>query len=302
MRSILLSLILGVFLSQTGFGAAAYTSQIEIRNGFIVIQASVNGKTGLYILDTGAPGLILNNRYFGNPNHSSSDQLQGVNGSVVSSQMTSWTFHWNQFEISGAEALAIDLSYLENAIGSPLDGLVGLDVFTGYYILIDYSNQLLELWTALPATFHQTPSVTLPLQLHEHVPIVLIHHDNRSFRFALDSGSRAHLLDAKAADAWNTSVTHVKKIELVGADQNIQQTVKIEATGLSAMGISLPPTQFIVTDLSHLSLAAGTYLDGVLGQPLLNNRTVLIDKDRKFLKIGPQIQGSAIDEPMASIN
>jgi hypothetical protein len=76
--------------------------------------------------------------------------LQGVIGSVEISQIGEWTFQWNRFSTHGKDALAVNLSYLESSLDLILDGIVGLDVFNGYYVLIDYAHSELELWSNMP--------------------------------------------------------------------------------------------------------------------------------------------------------
>jgi len=283
-RSLILLMLCAMFC-QSGQATVAFASSVEIRGGFIVLEANMNGIQGNYILDTGAPGIVLNKKYFASGADLRSDQLEGVNGSVQTDIVRDWHFSWNTFQAEGRDAYAIDLTYLEDAVGNRIDGLLGLELFDGYYVLIDYSNESLELWSSIPSVFSRQPTVSLPLESHNHVPFVVLQHGQKSYRFALDSGSKSHLVDQSATKTWGAAVSYLSPIELVGADQRVMQTSKVEVTGLDAYGISMPPTEFVVTDLSVMERITGFRVDGVLGQPLFDGRYVLIDKDRKYLRL-----------------
>ncbi len=266
MRQVLFICLFGLLLSPAGSVAATHASPIDIRGGFIVLMAKVNGVEGTYILDTGAPGLVLNSKYRQGSKALASG-LQGLNGDVHTTILPGWTFEWNSYKTSGSDGYAIDLTYLENAADSRIDGLVGLDVFDGYYVLLDYGQRTMELSTTIPEMMARQPSVTLPLEFQDHVPIVLLQHGQRSYRFVLDSGSGSHLIDHAVLTDWNTDVEVLDPIELVAADQKIVRTMNIEASGLKASGIALPPTQFVVTDLNAIREASGSQIDGILGLP-----------------------------------
>lgn len=288
MRRYTITFFVSLFIGSWCMASTPHASAIDIRGGFIILQATANGHHGSFILDTGAPGLVLNSKYT-NGNTSNQGNLQGVNGAVHTTTLKQWTFRWNGFESHGQDAYVIDLSYLEHAAGTRIDGLVGLDVFDGYYVLIDYLQGTLELWNSVPKVISRQPSVSFPLEFQDHVPVVILQRNQQRFRFALDSGSESHLIDRSTAETWAKSIEQRDAIELVGADQTVQRTFLVEASDLFASGIALPPTQFIMTDLSAVTGTTGTKLDGVLGQPLIENRIVLIDRDRKYIRLSPRI-------------
>jgi hypothetical protein len=266
------------------FAAAAHSASVEIKNGFVILYATVNGKDGLYILDSGAPGLVINSKYLASP-IKDSKSIHGIHGAIEGTMVANWDFHWNGFGIRGENAYAIDLSYIERAVGDRIDGLAGIDLFSGYYIIIDYAQSNLQLWNKLPDVFRRTAFVEFEVEMLDHVPVISLQHANGTFRFAFDSGSAAHILDNTAVETLNTDVIFLNAIDIVGADQKVVRTSKIEASGLSSKGIMLPPTNFVLTDLSAMKAATKTDIDGILGQPLFKGRFILIDRERKFLRL-----------------
>jgi hypothetical protein len=41
----------------------------------------------------------------------------------------------------------------------------------------------------------------------------------------------------------------------------------------------------VLADLSHLQHDEGTPIDGVFGQPIFEDRVILIDRDRKYFRL-----------------
>jgi hypothetical protein len=277
MRAHFITILLAASLGQISYGSAAFSSPIEIKGGFIVLSAEINGIPGQYILDTGAPGLVMNSQYQPAGNATYTD-LAAVNGTVENTLIGNWTFEWNLLRMAGTEAYAIDLTYLEHRVKERVDGLIGLDMFNGYYVLIDYSRQSLELWDRVPERMSEYPSVSLALEFQDHVPMVVFNHGDRVLRFAMDSGSGSHLLDKTVSESLQASVNILDLIDLVGADQQVVRTTKVELTGLSTGGFALPGTPFVLADLSHLQHDEGTPIDGVFGQPIFEDRVILIDR------------------------
>ena len=104
--------ILTLFVSFKGY---AEVFPITLNNGFIVTEAVIEGRSVLVILDSGAPGLVLNQKYY-----------QGIQDSVVSCSGIYGEFEcrshvvkkWEWLGITGRNttALVSDLSFLENLL------------------------------------------------------------------------------------------------------------------------------------------------------------------------------------------
>jgi hypothetical protein len=211
--------------------------------------------------------------------------MHGIHGNIDVATMSEWRFAWNGFTTVGSEAFAIDLTYLERAIGEDISGLVGLDLFEGYYVVINYAQQSLQLWSSMPDIFKRTAYVEFGIDMLGHVPVITLQHEAHSLRFAFDSGSGSNILDHAALNLISTDVKYLNQVDIIGADQRVVRTSRIEATGLKTNGINLPPTNFVVTDLSAMKRATSSPIDGIIGQPFFGDRIILIDRDRKYLRL-----------------
>ncbi len=280
--SILFALL--IFISQICSGTAAHSATVEIKHGFVILNASVNGQEGSYILDTGAPGLVVNVKYH---ETESSDQfaMHGIDGNIELSQLKSWSFHWNSFSLQGQDAFAIDLSFLETLLERNIDGLVGMELFEGYDILIDYASGTLELWNAIPTTLLTTAWIEFPLTYEDHIPVITLNRGKKQYKFGIDTGAGSNLIDQQTCKAWSDNVRFVETINLIGANQKQIRSHAVEIDGLAKGGVVLPKTNFVVTDLDRITKSMGLDVDGILGQPFLEGRLVLIDRDRSSLRI-----------------
>ena len=288
LRSVIYILMLST-LSQSLMAAAAHISSVEIRNGFVILNASVNGQNGYYLLDSGAPGLVVNSERH-RTEAAQDNWLHGVNGAIEISQLGEWTFRWNAYSVSGKDALAVNLSYLESTLDLIVDGIVGLDVFNGYYVLIDYAHSAMELWRDMPPSSARTAWVEFPVEMEGHVPVVTLTRDHQQFKFGIDTGAETNLIDGTICNAWDSGVTQVDVLNLVGINQQKVKSAEVAVEGFTSRTLSFPETHFVMTDLTSVAEVTGVALDGILGQPFLAGRIILIDRDRQFLRVSNVIQ------------
>jgi hypothetical protein len=267
-------------------GTAAHSASVEIKHGFVLMNASVNGQAGYYILDSGAPGLVVNTKHH---RTESSEQyaMYGVDGNVELSQLKTWAFQWNSFSLQGQDAFAIDLSYLEILLERNIDGLVGMELFEGYDILIDYASGTLELWNVLPAALQTTPWIEFPLTYEDHIPVITLRRGKKQLKFGIDTGAGSNLIGQNTFKSLRHDALVVETINLVGANRKHIPSQAVEIDGLSAGNVTFPKIHFVVMDFSQINRSTGMDFDGILGQPFLAGRLVLIDRDRETLRISP---------------
>ena len=108
----------------------------------IVINGSVDGREGNFIVDTGIPGLILNSRFF--KGNSIDVPFSDLNGKKVEAVGVLKYLHIQNMEIL-AKGLVIDLSKLEKNIGIPIHGLIGTRVFRKFELFVDLESMELTL-------------------------------------------------------------------------------------------------------------------------------------------------------------
>ena len=93
--------------------ANSQTIPMQIIRGMIYLEAEMNGQKGQFILDTGAPMLIVNQKM---EDHNTRNALSFGEGiSVIETQVAS--FNLANIHQENINALALDISHLEKAAG-----------------------------------------------------------------------------------------------------------------------------------------------------------------------------------------
>lgn len=263
------------------------TVPFEQVSKLIIVKAMINGKRRNFLVDSGAPKLILNANYFANddPNKKVISQSKGVGGSITKVDLTTIEeFNWEGLQIKNQDVLTVDLAHLESELEVEIYGLIGYELLKEYDVLFDYKRKHLKL--ILPEKwdnyynkyFRDDKLITIPFELKAHLPVVEATIGNATYRLGIDSGAEANLLDVKYFSQLKKKkrLKRVKKDVLMGAD-NQAQTVnrgKIKKLKLGAKTIKRTRTAF--SDLSHLNDGYQLDLDGLVGYEILRKQPTIL--------------------------
>lgn len=282
-RKFFCSILACCLIAQTAIKAGHDSASFELQKGFIIIDAIIDGDSGTFILDSGAPGLVLNSRRI--DSEGVAIAAKGTGGSIAAQILSDRDFQWSSFDMQNISAISIDLSYLETSLDREITGLVGIDLFKGYDVLIDYGSQTVHIGDAACCAPGSEYATVLPLEIHDHVMTVSMKYGNKTLRFGIDTGSPSNLLCARLLKSFEScDVTELNIVKLVGADQTEITTKKIRLQGLTAEGNALGATDFVLQDMTGLS-RPHLKLHGLLGQNFFGASKVWITKERDHLII-----------------
>lgn len=254
----------------------------ELINGMIFVQAQVNNQRGYFILDTGAPMLVLN--------RSSqypvvlTNTAGGCSGDFQVGKQTIRHFSWAGMEKYELQALTTDLSHLEVASGRPVMGLIGHNLFKHRELFLDYEERRIILFDPEQNPLHRTltPIYTSQLTMQDHLPIIEFSMGRQTMRFGLDTGSEANLIDGcKAAGIEPTLIDTVKEEEMQGLDRRIRRVPVIRVAESHWNNLPMDRLHFLVTDLCHLKDNYSISLDGLLGYNFFRPLKISINYQKK---------------------
>lgn len=257
---------------------------LEIVNGMTFVKARLNGRTGNYLFDTGAPLLILNKSEVG------ADKLQAasVGGAFTVASVQAKDFSWAGNNYPVLEAVAIDLAHLEESSAMPLAGIIGFEVIKNHELFIDYrSGQLAVLESSnnkLSKT--ATPRFVIPFELQDHLPVIRVVIDGKELRFGIDTGAAVNLIDQKYEPALSGgSYVQGDMEELRGLDRHVKlvHTGRIHQTHTG--DLSVRDMKYLFVDLSHLETTSGLQIDGLLGYPFFEQVKCSINYPNRRLYI-----------------
>lgn len=242
----------------------------------LLIEAEVDGQRGNFILDTGAPYLVLNTTYFRNSLRIDTLEATGITGAPCDVCRTRiGRLDLSSLRYDSLEADVISLGEIENKRGVKILGLFGLELLRSFRIEIDLRKQLM----IIHKSTKNTPPTNLvwPFKVENSTLIFQAEIAQKSMTWVLDSGAEVIVLG-----------NHVKKKILKGFQ--IQQQVNlIGSTGapVEVFYGNLPPLTIgnesfegfpaILGSLDTMGKAYGFEIDAMIGYDLFARGRVIID-------------------------
>jgi hypothetical protein len=301
MKKLIITLLVGIVFNVFGQNTVAILEQAErplnaelrssfdlieapllIKKGKLLLAGTLEGENGYFILDTGAPTLVINRPI----DENNSDCAYSINRDVVVQPTVVQTYSWGGLSKTNAQALAVDLSHLESALGVRVLGLLGYEELRDRHWIFDFKKQKLYQDKSLTAPLYKKliPKVVLPFKLEGHLPVVQVDIGSASYWFAIDTGAARNLLGEELVLGPLQYLFSVEQTEeLQGLDQEVQlvRSGRLEDVTLGHKNFANP--SFLVTDLAALHNATGLKIDGLLGYPFFEQYTFSIDyKTRKI--------------------
>lgn len=272
-----------------------YTTRIPFKliDRLLIIEGSLDSKKGNFIIDTGSESLILNKVHFKNANfYNDSRHTAGVLGKIEQTlEKKVKRIRFDNLNFKNANAHVINLSHIEKSKNIKLLGIIGYTILEDYEIFIDlYLNQI-----TLTKTDHKGNVLgkkpylekivdTIEFSRSKHSIVLNAFIENKKVRFALDTGAEFNQLNAsinkKVLKNFYPKSTVVlngasgKKIEVVYGNLH-----RVKLNDDNYFG----PMKTIVTNLSNMSDAFGTHLDGVLGYDFFAQKRVIINYKKETL-------------------
>lgn len=258
----------------------------RLAGGLILMNAENDGEKGEYILDTGAPCLILNEVV-------EKGELNiiavGVGGQMKVSESNIKKFRLGKYIKEQIKCLSIDISHIERLKKRKIDGLIGYEMFKDKELLFDYNNLLVSFLDGKRYNEYkgQKRLKTLPFKMHGHMPIIKVSIGNKNFRFGIDTGAEVNVINTEDAKKIKDEF-YVKKatsnIQSIDEKKTGVNTIELDRIAVSKKEV-YKNLSFIITDLSNFNQAYGVELDGLLGYSFLKERLHSIDFRNKELVI-----------------
>lgn len=257
----------------------------QLVNGLLVVQAEVDGRTGAFFFDSGAPELLLNQREFApvtGARPRSAQIIRGVNGDMAgAARYPLRRFNCQGIVLTNREVPTLDLSSLEKRLGvGQLLGIVGYSLLRPYAVTLDYRTGRVLLQKPGAAGGAPAAGVRVPFQLRGHLPVVAASVEGRPYQLGLDCGAQTNLLDPLAAVALARRLRHRERIVLRGADAagNVATTARIPRLTLAGGRLTFRRQATTFADLGSLQRVPGSLLlEGLLGYPALSQYRTTID-------------------------
>ena len=254
--------------------------------GLPIVTVTIDGQPCNMFFDAGAPGVILNSKYF---DHNIDGQVMGSGGrGAVGTGSVSGVHHVKLMDMGGVmlnetDIMTSDLSNLET-VGVAVHGILGLSYYKDFDVLFDFEAGEIVLlspdttyqWLLNEGYRCQTVSGVKKGHLLAFdcqvggVPVVL----------AFDSGAQTNLLASDWPQLHPSTVKSLKKDHLTGYGDGRASITKGKTT-LTLGGRKFKKQLTAFSDVSHLKESKG--IDGLFGCEVLAKQKMLVSYKRQEL-------------------
>lgn len=266
MPKLIVSILFLSLLPIIGFSNPIETSEetvsildFEMHGGLILFKVEVCGQEKSFLLDSGAPSVILNQKV-----KESSAIFSTVEGDLRAEVGEIKELRIGNIIRTKVPTWFMDLSHIEHRLGVRIDGLLGADLLKSYDLLIDYKLQKISFFTTgnmneLKPVFSDV--ITLPfVSYYDNLPVVEIKQNGKNLRMSFDTGAGITVI---SDDILERDTTVLQEMTL--------GRLKVLSTPVARM------------DLSQFVDKEGNQIDGILSVNSLNAELVLISAKRQSI-------------------
>jgi hypothetical protein len=253
------------------------------RSGNLILIKGTAGVTeGNFVLDTGAPGLVLNLTYFRNypALPEPEEESGGITGNVnTGSHVLVDTFSIGSIHYYRTEADRINLGHIENSKHIKILGLLGMQLFKRFEMIIDYEKGLLylHLITRKEAAVYKSDLLkdvttyrTVPIELTDDKIITYGEMAGKKLKFVIDCAAESNVLDSRLPNKIFDHVVITRRVLLDGSG-----TAKVEALygdlkDIEIGGDKINSLPVLITNLEKMCYSYNNCIDGMLGFDFLS--------------------------------
>jgi hypothetical protein len=245
---------------------------IKRAGNLIIVEATVDSLEGNFVLDTGAPYLVLNETYFRDAPKIDDQDAGGVNGQAGAAFSTVvHNFRILDLQYSRLTADVTDLSAIENGRGIKVLGLLGTRLFSKFALTVDLFRNVLYIQKLdnngnIPETekvFHDRFMVT-PFKYTNDVIFIKGSINNNNLWFAFDTGAETNLLEYRVSKKIG-DIQVISRSKLTGIGGSKFEVVYGRFDNLRIGDRMFMQNRVLVTDLDKMGKVYGGSIDGVLG-------------------------------------
>ncbi len=263
----------------------------------IVIQGRADSMQGNFILDTGAPNLVLNNTYFRNYiiATSNTDQEASITGiGEQAKRITVKQFQLGTLDYSRTIADVLSLGHLEDSRQIKILGLIGVSMFTDCELIIDFQQRQIHLYrmsrkernTYIHPMLAAHPKVTeMPFELRENRILLSTKIAGRNLQFAVDYAAESNVIDSRLPEKILDSIDVTGRVLLTGTGSKKIEAITGTISGISVGDLQLRGMPVVITNLENTCFGTLMCINGVLGYDFLSGYTLVFNFVRRKLYI-----------------
>jgi hypothetical protein len=248
----------------------------------ILLKGRADTTEGNFILDTGAPYLVLNSTYFRHMEriHNQDEIQSGINGEGDVTQKTIVKqFSLGTFTYFRVETDLLNLGHIENARGVKILGLLGVSLFKECELVIDYEKSVIHLHriNRKERKVYKHQILSDPRQYSEH-PFTL--KDNRilvqtslggkKMQFVIDCAAESNIIDSRLPGYVLDQIRISGRVLLSGTGTKKLEAITGDMSVFTVGNLELKDLPVIITSLENSCFSNDVCINGVLGYDFLS--------------------------------
>lgn len=275
----------------------AFTMPFHLIAKLILVEATVEGKQGLFILDTGMDRVVLNTAHFPQGAEPAPGQttvtISNFHGSSLTARTDYYSLQLGELRIRQQLVLLANLSHLEKNRNVSILGLIGYPVLRDFEIVMDYQAKELTFFRLdkkgnrrIGTAYFPEPAVVVPIQLADHMPCLDITVGREQLLVGLDSGAGINVFAAQTSPLFYEHASRYRPASVRNLDSRpvAAEVVLLDSIGIA--GITYPPMRAIFQHLGNTNPhLARNNIQGLLGYEFLRHHKTAINYRKKELSI-----------------
>jgi hypothetical protein len=246
---------------------------IKRAGNLIIVEAQLDTIEGNFVMDTGAPYLVLNSTYFRDATHIADQQAGGINGESTGTFTTMVrNFSILDLHYSRLTADVTDLSAIENGRGLKILGLLGTRLFSKFAVTVDMNSNLMYIQKVdskgeipLAERVFKDPYMVSPLRITDDIIFIKANVNNRKAWFVFDTGAESNLLDYSRMRKSLQTMQIINRTKLTGIGGSSFEVLYARFDNLQIGDRNFMGNHVLVTDLEKMGKAYDHTIDGILG-------------------------------------
>jgi hypothetical protein len=246
---------------------------IKRAGNLIIIEATIDSLEGNFVLDTGAPCLVLNETYFRDSPKIEDEEAGGINGSSDRAFSTVvHNFKILDLQYSRLTACVTDLSSIENGRNIKILGLLGTRLFSKFAITVDLFRNVLYIQKLdkdgnIPETERVLNNRFMVSPFHYLNDVIFLKGsvNDHPLWFAFDTGAETNLLDYGRTKKMMPEMQAISRSKIIGIGGTGFEVVYAKFDRLIIGDKTFLKNRVLITDLEKIGKAYGHDVDGILG-------------------------------------
>lgn len=247
------------------------------QNGLILIEAEIDAERGWFVFDSGADHILIHESK--NVKNEEAVVFATLDGEAFSTAIQINNLRVGNVAKSNFEAYGADLSLIQQFAGREIKGILNAAFFNPQSISLNLAEGMIYLYEGISKDQIDRFDYHVSYNASLGVPIIDLSLKGTVYRFILDSGATANLIDQELVNSLSKNDYQEEGfVDIVTVGSKTQSKI-IKMEGWKVSEKALIKNSFVVKDLAELNagLDKADRVVGLISLETLSEKEILIN-------------------------